>query len=242
MIDRSARLVTAQMRGSLTGIEASGGQTLPGFWSSLKCGGSANAHQASAIQMVRPEGAMLRIRDIMTREVLTLAPDMSLRDATELLTMHHVSGAPVVDGRKVVGVLSASDLLEAAGEEADGREQQSDEEDLWEREPNEEGPAGFFDIAGDDGEEELSDLMEAARGMTAERRVEDVMTRTLYTLPSSADVTAAADYLRRCAVHRILVVDGGTLVGIVSSMDIVRAVAEHKLEVRRFVFDTVPPA
>jgi CBS domain-containing protein len=181
---------------------------------------------------------MLRIRDIMTREVLTLAPDMSLREATELLTTHHVSGAPVLAGRKVVGVLSISDLLEAAGEGAEGPEQQQEEEDdVWEREPEEEGPAGFFDISGDDGSEDLSELMNAARGMAEDRRVEDVMTRTLYSLPSSAEVPAAADYLRRCAVHRLLVVDDGALVGIVSSMDIVRAVAEHKLEVRRFVFD-----
>jgi CBS domain-containing protein len=43
--------------------------------------------------------------------------------------------------------------------------------------------------------------------------------------------------MRRMGVHRLLVVDDGQLAGIVSSMDIVRAVADHKLEVRRFVFN-----
>ena len=54
---------------------------------------------------------MLRLRDIMTRDVFSAAPDMTIRDAMELLSERHVSGAPVVDGGKVVGIFSATDLL-----------------------------------------------------------------------------------------------------------------------------------
>lgn len=54
---------------------------------------------------------MLRIRDVMTPKVLTATPDMPLTEALALLSENHVSGAPVVDGGKVVGVFSASDLL-----------------------------------------------------------------------------------------------------------------------------------
>ena len=57
---------------------------------------------------------MLRLRDIMTRQVMTLAPQMTLREAMENLTARNVSGAPVVSGQKVVGVISASDLLSFA--------------------------------------------------------------------------------------------------------------------------------
>ncbi len=39
---------------------------------------------------------MLRLRDIMTTELVTVAPELSLRDAMELLVTSHVSGAPVV--------------------------------------------------------------------------------------------------------------------------------------------------
>ena len=54
---------------------------------------------------------MLRLRDIMTTDVLTVSPETSIREAMELLGRHHVSGAPVVSGLKLVGVVSANDLM-----------------------------------------------------------------------------------------------------------------------------------
>jgi CBS domain-containing protein len=48
----------------------------------------------------------------MTREVVTLDPEMSLRDALDILTARRISGAPVVEADKVVGVLSAMDIIE----------------------------------------------------------------------------------------------------------------------------------
>jgi CBS-domain-containing membrane protein len=55
----------------------------------------------------------LRIADIMTREVLTLPPDMAAAEAALALAEHGVSGAPVreADGR-IVGILSRSDLTD----------------------------------------------------------------------------------------------------------------------------------
>lgn len=58
-----------------------------------------------------PGGTMLRLRDIMTTELVTVSPELSLRDAMELLVTSHVSGAPVVAQHRVVGVVSATDLL-----------------------------------------------------------------------------------------------------------------------------------
>jgi CBS domain-containing protein len=57
---------------------------------------------------------MVRLRDIMTTKVLTLAPDVSLRDAMELLAENHFSGAPVVAGGRVLGVISSTDILDYA--------------------------------------------------------------------------------------------------------------------------------
>ena len=45
------------------------------------------------------------------RNVVSATPDMTIRDAMQLLSERHLSGAPVLDGGKVVGVFSASDLL-----------------------------------------------------------------------------------------------------------------------------------
>lgn len=49
---------------------------------------------------------------IMTTDVVTLAPDTSVEDAVALLTEHRISGAPVVDSDgRLIGVLDDSDLI-----------------------------------------------------------------------------------------------------------------------------------
>lgn len=55
---------------------------------------------------------MLCAKDIMTREVSTLAPEATIREAMELLNSSHLSGAPVVRGANVVGVISMSDVAD----------------------------------------------------------------------------------------------------------------------------------
>src|SRR5215510_13878698 len=55
--------------------------------------------------------SMLRLRDIMTTDVLPVSPETSVRDAMELLARHHVSGAPVIANHQLVGVVTTTDLL-----------------------------------------------------------------------------------------------------------------------------------
>jgi CBS domain-containing protein len=43
--------------------------------------------------------------------------------------------------------------------------------------------------------------------------------------------------MRRQRIHRVLVTDAGTLVGIVSAFDIAGAVADHRFTRRTYVFD-----
>jgi len=56
--------------------------------------------------------------------------------------------------------------------------------------------------------------------------VSEAMTRPpLVTLPADASIDAAADLIATKGVHRVLITDGGRLVGIVTVMDITRLVA-----------------
>lgn len=58
---------------------------------------------------------MLCVKDIMTREIVTISPEASIRDATDLLLERRVSGLPVVDGaRRLVGILTEFALLAIA--------------------------------------------------------------------------------------------------------------------------------
>ena len=54
---------------------------------------------------------VLTARDVMTRKVFSLRPDQSVPSAMELLTRKGISGAPVVEGRKVVGMFTEFDCL-----------------------------------------------------------------------------------------------------------------------------------
>lgn len=62
------------------------------------------------------ETECVRISEIMTHEVITVAPDVSLAYAAEQLLQHHVRNVPVVqrDGR-LVGMLTEADVLAAIG-------------------------------------------------------------------------------------------------------------------------------
>lgn len=56
---------------------------------------------------------MLKISDIMTRDVFTLAASISAEQAAWELSVRGFTGAPVCDGRgRVVGILSRSDLVD----------------------------------------------------------------------------------------------------------------------------------
>ena len=195
---------------------------------------------------------MLRLRDIMTTELVTVSPELSLRDAMELLVASHVSGAPVVAQHRVVGVVSAMDLLGfAASAPAVTDEPRLDagleelESDAEHREGDEPAANWFVDMRVDeetDVAERFSEIetRRAASDWFAGHTVSEVMNDTICSLPSNTRVDRAADFMRTAAIHRVLVMDDGNLVGIVSMKDIADAVADHRLIERTYVFGAVP--
>jgi CBS domain-containing protein len=67
-------------------------------------GGAEALHGASAIA-----------RDVMHTNVVSMSPDESVDEAARLLTFHDISGMPVCDGGRVVGVVSEADLIGKTG-------------------------------------------------------------------------------------------------------------------------------
>jgi CBS domain-containing protein len=190
---------------------------------------------------------MLKLRDIMTADVVTVSPDQTIRDAMELLTARHVSGAPVVDGGQVVGVVSATDLLAfvaalpglTSAELARGANWGEPEAATgWDDEG--EPSTKYFSVLWEG--LNLRDALIAETGEPTwdaldDHTIVEAMTRApVHSMPSDASVDAAADYMRRAEIHRILVMDGGKLVGMVSTMDVVKAVASHRLMALHYVF------
>ena len=55
---------------------------------------------------------MLRVKDIMTRDLITVSPETEIVHAAKLLLEKSINGVPVVDGTgKLVGILCQSDLI-----------------------------------------------------------------------------------------------------------------------------------
>jgi CBS domain-containing protein len=65
---------------------------------------------------------MLTARDIMTESVVTTEPSCSVRSAIELLIREQISGLPVVDGGRLVGIVTEFALLATAYDESIGDE------------------------------------------------------------------------------------------------------------------------
>ncbi len=55
----------------------------------------------------------LQIKQVMSREVATVTPDQSISDLKNLLRVKRISGAPVVENGKLVGIISVEDLIRA---------------------------------------------------------------------------------------------------------------------------------
>ncbi len=194
---------------------------------------------------------MLRLRDIMATDVVTISSEATVRDAMELLSRHHVSGAPVVNGSKLVGVVSATDLMEFAAAlpgvptELDTREewnesldQSLDDQVDQENEPGCAFYADMWEDAGADVTQRLATPSTPEWNALEEHTVEEVMTRVpLVTLGPDDSAEMAADIMRTNTIHRVLVTEDEKLVGIVSALDIAKAAADHRFTVRQFVFN-----
>ena len=188
---------------------------------------------------------MLRLRDIMTTDLITLDPNLTIREAMEELASKHISGAPVVARDQVVGVISATDLMQFAAampgvpterERSADLLDDPDESDAETATPSSENdPSGIFftELWGDSSAPPVERM--AAPAMTEwnsleQHTVSDAMTRTpVHALPPDTLVTDAAEYMGDTGIHRVLVMVGPRLIGLVSTTDVTRAVAEGKL-------------
>lgn len=54
---------------------------------------------------------MLKVKQIMSKPVVTITPDTLVKDASALLAMKNISGVPVVESGKIVGMFSEADVL-----------------------------------------------------------------------------------------------------------------------------------
>ena len=158
----------------------------------------------------------LLARDVMVRDVGVVDIGEDLEGLERSFAEAGVSGFPVVDGGTVVGVVSRADVVQAlAGRvTSEGR-----------------FPLFYVELGAFEAEGLLDTLAEMSAGGAepADLRVADVMSPRIIAVEPDAPLQEVARTLSAHRVHRALVIDGGRLVGIISTLDIVRLLAEGKL-------------
>lgn len=156
----------------------------------------------------------IRVADVMQKSVRSVHPDMPVRDLEQWLVSEHVTGAPVVEGGRLVGVVSRSDVVRQLVVEETLAGQLDDPA----RDPDE-TPA----------REESEAFARAVAGRWVDLKVRDVMIEGVISVAPEAPVAEAARVMADRHVHRVVVLDGERIAGIVSSMDLIRLVAEERL-------------
>jgi CBS domain-containing protein len=171
---------------------------------------------------------MLALRDCMTRDLATLNPDDSLRDAITMLSERFISGAPVLAGDEVVGVISAMDIMDfAANATVSGNRSEQDE---WSMDDTPaDAASSYFTDLWDEGAGLLDEEESSAPDLLADHTVAEAMTRGLLTLPPETEVHVAAAFMIEHGIHRIIVASDGRLEGLVTTTDFLRLIADRRL-------------
>ena len=145
----------------------------------------------------------MKAHEMMTKDVITVSPDATVRDIAALLVRHRISGLPVTTAdRRVVGMVSQSDLLHKA-------EIGSEQKRKW-------WLATFGDPDG------MAREYVKAHGQKAA----DIMSRFIVSVADNAEFADVANTLSTHRVKRVPVIHDGKLVGIITRTDVVRALAK----------------
>jgi len=142
------------------------------------------------------------IKDIMTKNVVTVTPETRIEEIARLFLDHHISGVPVLtaDG-ELAGLVSEGDLMRRVADPDTPRRS-------WWLElftGNETGAADYVKAHG--------------------RQARDVMTQEVITVPEDMSIGNAAVLFEKNRIKRIPVLRDGKLVGIISRSNLLQGLA-----------------
>ena len=140
----------------------------------------------------------MQAKDVMTRGVITIGPHASLAEAAELMCAMRISGLPVVEEGKLVGMLSEGDLIRRS------------ELGTERKRPR------WLEVLADPGR--LADEYARSHG----RKVDEVMTRDVISSPHDMPLDDLVTLMSKRHIKRVPITHGDALVGIVSRADLLR--------------------
>lgn len=147
------------------------------------------------------------VRDVMNRKPVTVQAKSKVGEAALLLRENRISGMPVLDGERLVGVVSESDLLRLLSVE-------EEEGGLWLPSPFEVFELPFRDLM-------KWERMHSAIDEIPKTSVVSVMSKSLHEIGPEDSIERAAAIMTDNRINRLPVVENGRLVGIVTRGDII---------------------
>ncbi len=146
---------------------------------------------------------MTRVADVMTREVITVTPETSLRDLAEILSQKNFNGVPVVDNEgDVIGVVSESDLVE--------------------RNKPLHIPTVFVILDSIIPLENPWRMQKEFKRLTA-TKVEDIYSKPAVCVEPDTDISEVARIMSEKGIHTLPVTDRGKLVGVIGKGDVIKS-------------------
>lgn len=141
------------------------------------------------------------IKDIMTKEVITVSEDDTIEKCANLLITHNLSGLPVLDDNgKIKGIVTEGDLIR--------------------RISRIEGPAALEVLGGIFYLESPKKFMDKVKNSMGSK-ARDIMTKDIITISPDKEMEEGATLLVKNKIKRLPVIDKeGNLIGIVSRKDI----------------------
>jgi len=144
----------------------------------------------------------LQARDIMNTDVISVRDDMTVEELAKFLTEREILGAPVIDSEgEVVGVVSCTDIAQNTGQGDQAKV------DFFGQ--------GWEDPIDPEGMQELAIEHESLP-------VREIMTPTIYTVPENTPLSDIAKAMVAGRIHRLLITRGSQLVGIVTTLDMLK--------------------
>jgi CBS domain-containing protein len=154
----------------------------------------------------------MNVKDAMTSDVISVRPDTSLKDVAMILAENKIGGLPVIDHQgHVLGVISKADILVKERAESPYH-----------------GLKAIF-------HRREADSMAAKIGA---RTAEEAMVEPAVTVQPSWSLASAAELMIERGINRLPVTEaGGTLAGIITRHDLVRAFARSDAELEEEIRD-----
>jgi len=156
---------------------------------------------------------MLLAGDIMNREAITVPATMAVGDLADLFQRLNIHAAPVLaPNGNLVGMVALDDILYGTMGGNDS-------------------PASGPGVTSEEGMLEIDELSAEGAGQVDPwaRPVSDVMTSSTISVGPETPVAEACRLMWTLRIHHLPIVEEDRVVGLISSLDVCRAVAEERL-------------